>query len=89
MRSYGPRPFNAAEYTDEEAATKTTQELLNSRCVFESQPDGTNKGLTGGARELMRRSDQYFAARKILNEIPQQPVGDMRVFDGFGPTTEH
>lgn len=69
IRSYGPRSLNIREYTDEEAATKTTQELLTSRCVFENQPDGTVKGLTGGARELIRRSDAYVEACAVLNRI--------------------
>ena len=67
LRSYGPRHYAVPEYTDEEAIGKSTQELLRSRCVFQTEHDGNVVGITGGARELIRRSDAYVAAQTYLH----------------------
>lgn len=71
LRSHGPSFFAAPEFTDEEAADKSTQQLLSSRCIFQNQPDGSVVGLTGGARELMRRSDEYmkFVQAAFLSKL--------------------
>lgn len=60
MKTFGAKAFNVPEYTDEEARDKSTAQLLASRCIFQAQPDGSTIGLTGGARELIRRSDEYM-----------------------------